>query len=149
MRISDTSIRRPVFAVMLIGALVTLGLISLGRLGIDLFPRVEFPYVAVTTVLEGATPKTVETEVSDVIEEHVNTISGIKTLKSVSSEGLSQVFVQFELEEDVDVKTQDVRDKVALARRELPNRICRGCRQGATSAPPRRRIGLPRGRTRA
>ena len=120
MQIADTSIRRPVFAVMLIGALVTLGWISLGRLGVDLFPKVEFPYVAVTTMLPGASPDAIETEVSDVIEEYVNRISGIKELRSVSSEGLSQVFIQFELEENVDIKAQDVRDKVALAQRDLP-----------------------------
>jgi HAE1 family hydrophobic/amphiphilic exporter-1 len=105
---------------MLIGALVTLGWISLGRLGVDLFPKVEFPYVAVTTTLPGSSPDAIETEVSDVIEEYVNRISGIKELRSVSSEGLSQVFIQFELEENVDIKAQDVRDKVALAQRELP-----------------------------
>jgi HAE1 family hydrophobic/amphiphilic exporter-1 len=105
---------------MLIGALVTLGWISLGRLGVDLFPKVEFPYVAVTTILPGASPDAIETEVSDVIEEYVNRISGIKELRSVSSEGLSQVFIQFELEENVDIKAQDVRDKVALAQRDLP-----------------------------
>jgi HAE1 family hydrophobic/amphiphilic exporter-1 len=105
---------------MLVGALVALGLISLGRLGVDLFPRVEFPVVTVTTVLEGGTPETVETEVTDVLEEHLNTISGIKTIGSSSSEGLSQIFVRFELDEDIDVKAQDVRDKVGIARRELP-----------------------------
>ena len=120
MRIADVSIQRPVFAVMVIGALVTLGWISVGRLGVDLFPRVEFPYVAVTTVLEGATPETVETEITDIVEEHINTIAGVKRLQSTSSEGLSQVFVEFELEENLDVKAQDVRDKVALARFELP-----------------------------
>lgn len=123
MRIADVSIRRPVFAVMLIGALVTLGWISLGRLGVDLFPKVEFPYVAVTTSLAGASPDAIETEVSDVVEEYVNRISGINELRSISSEGLSQVFIQFELEEDVDIKAQDVRDKVALALRELPQEV--------------------------
>lgn len=116
----DLSIKRAVLAVMLIGSLVVLGLISVGRLGVDLFPNVEFPYVAVTTTLEGASPDTMETEVSDVIEESVNTISGIKQLRSTSAEGLSQVFIEFELEEDVNVKAQDVRDKVNIARRDLP-----------------------------
>lgn len=120
MRIADVSIRRPVLAVMIIGSLVSLGWLSLDQIGVDLFPKVEFPYVAITTALPGASPEAVETAVSDVIEEYVNRISGIKELKSVSSEGLSQVFVQFELEEDVDVKAQDVRDKVALARLDLP-----------------------------
>ena len=102
MRIADFSIRRPVFAVMLNGALVALGLVSLGRLGTDLFPRVEFPFMAVTTLLEGATPETVESEVSDPIEEQLNTIGGVEELRSISSEGISQVFVQFALEEDTD-----------------------------------------------
>jgi hydrophobe/amphiphile efflux-1 (HAE1) family protein len=116
----DVSIRRPVFAVMIIGALVVLGIISIGRVGIDLFPNVEFPYVSVTTTLEGASPDTIESEVTDVIEESVNTISSIKQMKSVSAEGISQVFIEFELKEDVNVKAQDVRDKTALARRDLP-----------------------------
>jgi HAE1 family hydrophobic/amphiphilic exporter-1 len=119
-RIADFSIRRPVFAVMLIGALVLLGLVSLGRLGTDLFPRIEFPFMAVTTLLEGATPQTVESEISDPIEEQLNTIGGVEELRSVSSEGISQVFVQFALEEDADQRAQDVRDKVARARGDLP-----------------------------
>ena len=120
MRIANFSIRRPVFAAMLIGALVALGLVSLGRLGTDLFPRIEFPFMAVTTLLEGATPETVESEISDTIEEQLNTIGGVEELRSVSSEGISQVFVQFGLEEDADQRAQDVRDKVARARGDLP-----------------------------
>ncbi|MFZ3033659.1 MAG: efflux RND transporter permease subunit [Parvibaculum sp.] len=121
MWISDISIRRPVFAVMIIMALVVLGWISLGRLGVDLFPKVEFPVVSVTTTLEGASPDAVESDVSDPIEEEVNTTSGIDTLTSVSSEGISQVMIQFKLDENVDAKAQDVRDKVALARANLPD----------------------------
>lgn len=120
MWISEVSIRRPVFAVMLIAALVTLGWISLGRIGVDLFPRVEFPYVSVTTLLEGAAPETIETEVTDPIEEQVNTISGIESLRSISSEGHSAVNIEFGLDENVDVKAQDVRDKVSLALADLP-----------------------------
>lgn len=120
MWISDVSIRRPVFAVMVIGALVVLGWISLGRLGVDLFPKVEFPVVSVTTTLEGASPEAIESDVTDPIEEQVNTTSGIETLSSTSAEGLSQVVIQYELDENVDVKAQDVRDKVALARARLP-----------------------------
>lgn len=120
MWISDVSIRRPVFAVMLVGAFVVLGWISLGRIGVDLFPRVEFPFVSVTTLLEGAAPETIETEVTDSMEEQVNTISGIKSLRSISSEGHSAVNIEFGLDEIVDVKAQDVRDKVALAIGDLP-----------------------------
>ncbi|MEN3951396.1 efflux RND transporter permease subunit [Iodidimonas sp. SYSU 1G8] len=120
MGLADFCIRRPVFAVMLIAGLVALGWLSIGRVGIDLFPRVEYPFIAVSTVLEGATPETVETEVTDALEEKLNTISGIKTLRSVSSEGLSQIFLEFELNENVDVKSQEVRDRIALARADIP-----------------------------
>lgn len=121
MWISDISIRRPVFAVMIIAALVVLGWISLGRLGVDLFPKVEFPMVSVTTVLDGASPDAIESDISDPIEEEVNTTSGIDTLTSISSEGLSQVMIMYKLDEDIDVKAQDVRDKVARARANLPD----------------------------
>ena len=114
------SIRRPVFALMLNLALVVLGLVSLNRLNVDLNPDVEVPFVTVTTVLEGASPETVETEVTDILEEQINTIEGIRDLSSVSSEGVSQVFVEFETDYDVDVKAQQVREKVAPVRAELP-----------------------------
>ena len=120
MWISDLSIRRPVLAVMLIGALVALGWVSLQRIGVDLFPRVEFPYVTVQTVLEGASPDAVETDITDTIEAQVNTISGIKSLTSQSFEGASQIMIEFGLSENGDVKAQDVRDKVNLAIRDLP-----------------------------
>ena len=120
MWLSDLSIRRPVLAVMLIGALVALGWVSLQRIGVDLFPRVEFPYVTVQTVLEGASPDAIETDVTDTIEGQVNTISGIKSLTSQSFEGASQIMIEFGLSENGDVKAQDVRDKVNLAIRDLP-----------------------------
>ncbi|MFN9357425.1 MAG: efflux RND transporter permease subunit [Alphaproteobacteria bacterium] len=120
MWISDLSIRRPVLAVMLIGALVALGWVSLQRIGVDLFPRVEFPYVTIQTVLEGASPDAVETDVTDTIEAQVNTIGGIKSLTSQSFEGASVIMIEFGLSENGDIKAQDVRDKVNLALRDLP-----------------------------
>ncbi len=114
------SIRRPVFALMLNVALVALGLVSLNRLNVDLNPDVEVPFLTVTTVLEGASPETVETEVTDILEEQINTIEGIRDLSSVSSEGVSQVFVEFETSYDVDIKAQQVREKVAPVRADLP-----------------------------
>jgi HAE1 family hydrophobic/amphiphilic exporter-1 len=119
-RLADTSIRRPVFAVMLIAALVGMGLVAIPRLGVELFPRVEFPMVTVTTVLEGASPETVEREVTQPLEEAVNTIEGIRTLRSASADSISQLFVEFDLEYDVQQKAQDVRDKVSAARGEIP-----------------------------
>ncbi|HKJ23346.1 MAG TPA: efflux RND transporter permease subunit, partial [Myxococcota bacterium] len=123
MRLADVCIRRPVFAVMLIGGLAVLGLVSIPRLGLDLFPRVEFPVVTVTTVLEGASPETVEREVTQILEESINTIEGINSLRSASSDSLSLVFVEFELEYDVRDKAQEVRDKVSSVRGELPRDV--------------------------
>jgi len=122
-KIADVSIRRPVFAVMLIGALVGLGLVSIPRLGIDLWPRVEFPLVTVQTVLPGAAPETVEREVTQILEESINTIEGIRLLRSASSDSLSLIFVEFELEYDVQQKVQEVRDRVDAVRGDLPDDI--------------------------
>jgi HAE1 family hydrophobic/amphiphilic exporter-1 len=122
-RLPDACIRRPVFAVMLVGGLVVLGLVALPRLGLDLYPRVEFPMITVSTVLEGAAPETMEREVSQVLEESINTIEGIRLLRSSSSDSLSVVFVEFELEYDVQLKAQEVRDKVAEVRGELPRDV--------------------------
>ncbi len=123
MRISETSIRRPVFASMIVLALVVFGITSYRTIGVNLFPDVDIPVVTVTVPYEGADPETVESKVTEKIEEAVNTISGIKTLRSESLEGMSQVFVEFELEEDIDVVSQDVRDKVASVRGDLPLEI--------------------------
>lgn len=123
MTLSDTAIRRPVFAVMLIGGLVLLGVISAGRLGLDLYPRVEFPFVIVTTSLDGAAPETVEREVTQVLEESINTIEGIRSLRSASSDSLSLLFVEFELECDVGEKAQEVRDKISAVRADLPREV--------------------------
>lgn len=120
MRVSDFCIQRPIFTLMLIAALVVFGLTAYSTLGVSLFPDVDFPIVTITVVYEGADPETVETDVTDVIEEAVNTISGIKSLRSESAEGLAQIFVEFELERHVDVASQDVRDKVAAIRADLP-----------------------------
>ena len=123
MGIVNTSIRRPVFAVMMIAALVGLGWISVGRLGVDLFPNVEFPYVSITITLEGASPETIESEVTDIIEENINTIEGIESLQSFSNEGVSSILIVFTLASDINVKVQDVRDKVQLALADLPSDI--------------------------
>jgi HAE1 family hydrophobic/amphiphilic exporter-1 len=122
-RLADVSIRRPVFAVMLIGGLVVLGLVSIPRLGVDLWPRVEFPMVTVQTVLVGAAPETMELEVTEILEESINTIEGIRSLRSDSSDSLSLLYVEFELEYDVQEKAQQVRDKVAAVRDELPDDV--------------------------
>jgi len=121
MSIADVSIRRPVLAVMLVGALVALGWLSFSRLGVDLFPNVEFPYISVTTTLEGASPETIESEVTDIIEEYVSTIAGLRQLRSTSTEGVSQVVLEFELGENIAEKSEDVRDKISRAISDLPS----------------------------
>ena len=116
-------VRRPVFASVLIIALVVVGGVGYTRLGVDRYPRVDFPTVAVVTRLPGAAPEEVETEVTDKIEESINTIAGIDDLQSVSAEGISQVFVTFILEKNVDVAAQEVRDKVNRVLADLPREI--------------------------
>jgi HAE1 family hydrophobic/amphiphilic exporter-1 len=118
--LSGVSIRRPVFAAMLVLGLVILGLVSLDRLEMQMDPDIEFPLVYVVTELRGASPETVEREVTDVLEEHINAIEGIRTLGSLSSQGRSRIAIEFGLQYDVDVKAQEVRDKVDLARALLP-----------------------------
>ncbi len=120
MWVSNTSIRQPVFASMVISALIVFGIVSYRALGIDLFPKIDFPIVTVTAVLPGADPETVETDVTERLEEALNTIGGIKSLRSTSSEGVSIIVIEFDLERDVDAAAQDVRDKVSSTRRLLP-----------------------------
>jgi len=112
MNLADVSIKRPVFATMMVMALVVFGAFSYFRLGVDLFPNVDFPIVTVNTRLRGASPEEIETSITKPIEEAVNTISGIDEMNSTSFEGMSQVVVMFKLEKSVDVAAQEVRDKV-------------------------------------
>src|SRR5258706_34028 len=116
-------VRRPVFASVLILALSVIGIFGFTQLGIDQFPNVDFPTILVTTHLPGAAPEQVESEVTDQIEEAVNTISGIDTLTSTSSEGVTQVGVAFNLEKNADVATQEVRDRVNRILPLLPRTI--------------------------
>ncbi len=113
-------VQRPVFATVLSLTLLVLGVAGYLGLGVDRFPNVEFPMVTVATVYAGATPEEVETEITDEIEQQVNTIGGIETLSSTSAEGLSLVMIQFSLEKDADVAAEEVRSKVALAISHLP-----------------------------
>jgi hydrophobic/amphiphilic exporter-1 (mainly G- bacteria), HAE1 family len=119
-KIAEISIRRPVFAVMMIAALLVFGLVSYPRIGVDLFPNVEFPVVTVTVVYPGADPSSMESKVADPIEEALNTMSGIKILRSVNLESVTQVIVQFELEVDREVAIQEVRDRLSAVTRQLP-----------------------------
>ncbi len=121
--LAEICIKRPVFACVLVLSLVVVGAFSYFQLGVDRFPRVEFPNVSITTRLTGAAPEDVETEITDKIERAVNTIAGIDELRSVSAEGVSQVFIQFQMEKNIDVAAQEVRDKINQILADLPRDI--------------------------
>src|SRR5215468_4872397 len=119
--LANVSVRRPVFATVLMLGVVVIGLVGYFQLGVDRFPKVDFPTIAVITRLPGAAPKEVESDVSMKIEEAVNTIGGIDELRSESNEGVSQVFVTFVLEKDIEVAAQEVRDRVSTIVGDLPS----------------------------
>lgn len=123
MKLADVSIERPVFATMMIFALVVLGLFSYLKLNIDQYPDVDFPYVTATTVLPGAGPEQIETDVTKKIEDAVNTIAGIDHIQSVSQENVSVVIISFKLEVDGKQAAQEVREKIAAIRADLPDDI--------------------------
>ncbi|MDH4226204.1 MAG: efflux RND transporter permease subunit [Deltaproteobacteria bacterium] len=123
MFLPEMSIRRPVTTFVIMAAIILFGVISLVRLGIDQFPKVEMPTVTVTTLLEGASPDIVEENVTDIIEEEVATLEGVKKVTSISSHGASIVTIEFELDRDIDLAAQDVRDRVAGAARRLPDDV--------------------------
>ncbi len=118
--LAEICVKRPVFATMLILSLVVVGAFSFFSLGVDLFPEVDFPTITITTINPGASPVEVETEVTETIEEAVNTVSGIDELRSTSLEGVSRVFVQFQLEKDVNIASQEVQNKIQTVIPRLP-----------------------------
>jgi HAE1 family hydrophobic/amphiphilic exporter-1 len=108
---------------MVMLALVVFGTLGYTRLGVDLFPTMEFPVLTVTAELEGADPEGMEEDVTDVLEEQLNTIAGVRSIKSTSFQGTSVIAVEFVLGTDLDIVAQEVRDKVASVRRFLPEEI--------------------------
>jgi len=120
MKLSETSIQRPVLASMISAALVLFGVIGYTRLSVRELPDIDPPIISVSTTLPGANAQVVETAVTDVLEEELSTIQGIRTLSSSSSEENSQITLEFNLDRPVDVAAQDVRDKVSRVRGRLP-----------------------------
>jgi hydrophobic/amphiphilic exporter-1 (mainly G- bacteria), HAE1 family len=118
--LAEVCVKRPVLATMLIMSLVVVGAFSFLSLGVDLFPKIDFPTITVTVINPGASPTEVETEITEKVEEAVNTISGIDEMRSTSIEGISQVFVQFVLEKNVDVAAQEVENRVQTVIPNLP-----------------------------
>nr|WP_052236315.1 efflux RND transporter permease subunit [Candidatus Protochlamydia amoebophila] len=121
MNLPDLSVKRPVFISMIMLALVVFGTIAFKELGVDLFPKIDFPVITVISTLPGADPETMEKSVTEIIEEAVSNISSIKHLRSTSAEGISQIIVEFDLDKNVDIAYQEVQAKIGTVRQELPN----------------------------
>ncbi len=113
-------IRQPIFAAMIILSLVVVGAASYMRLGVDRFPSVDLPTVRVLTFLPGASPEEVESQISQRLEDAINTVEGISQLWSISGLGSSIIIITFNLERDIETATQDVRDRIATTLRDLP-----------------------------
>src|SRR3984893_9371519 len=121
--LASLCVKRPVFATVLILSLIVVGAFSFTKLGVDRFPKIDSPTIVITTVQPGAAPEQIETEITDKIEEGVNTISGIDEMRSFSSEGIWQVIISFLLGKTTDVAAQEVRDKVNGVLPLLPKTI--------------------------
>lgn len=119
-KLAEICIRRPVFAAMIVLALVVVGAASYFRLGVDRFPSVDLPTVTIRTSLPGASSEEIETLVSQPIEEAVNTVDGIDELRSVSASGVSIVIATFKLNRNLETAAQDVRDRVSGVINQLP-----------------------------
>jgi hydrophobe/amphiphile efflux-1 (HAE1) family protein len=121
--LAEICVRRPVFASVLSLVILVVGGVFYTQLGVDQYPKIDIPVIIVLTTLPGSSPEDVEREISDKIEGAVNTINGIDELRSISSEGVSQVIIQFVLEKNVDVAAQEVQQKINGVLAELPEGI--------------------------
>ncbi len=118
-----TFITRPVFTGMLALTVLVFGIVAYPRIGVDQYPDVDFPVVTVLTILPGADPEAIEKTVTEPLEEALNTVPGLATLRSLNVESVSQIIVEFDLGRNVDVAAQDVRDKVQATLAKLPREI--------------------------
>ena len=123
MNLASLSIKRPTFVFSLLFAFIIVGVILMSRMPVRLMPNVEYPFVVVRVTYSGAGPEEIESRVSRLIENSMSSVSGIKTITSISADGASQVFAEFELSKDPDIAVQEVRDKIAAARRRFPDDV--------------------------
>ncbi len=123
MTLSDLSIRKPVFAWMLMAAMIIFGWISFNRMGISQMPDVDFPVVTVQVTLDGAAPEVMETDVVDIIEDAVMNVQGVVNVTSNSKNGSASISVEFELDRNIDAALQEVQTKIAQAQRLLPREM--------------------------
>lgn len=120
MKLSDISIERPVFATMMSLALVLFGVLGYQRLTVRELPDIDAPIISVSTSLRGANPRVMESSVTDILEEELSSVEGLRTLTSTSREQSSNIVLEFTLDRDVETAAQDVRDKVSRVRGRLP-----------------------------
>ena len=120
MFLSDLSIKKPILTTMVVLSLVVLGIYSTSRLGIDIMPKIDFPYVSITVIYPGAGPEEIETLILKPVEDEVGSLAGIQNIYSFASEGVANVVLEFSLGVDVDVAATDVRDKLSLVSSSLP-----------------------------
>ncbi|MDP8207659.1 MAG: efflux RND transporter permease subunit [Candidatus Electryonea clarkiae] len=123
MKLADISIKRPVMMTMVIMTFVVVGIFSLGRLGLDLMPDIDFPFISVVTIYPGAGPEEIEKLLNELMEEEISSISGVKNTFSTAQEGVSIIFAEFQLGQDVDIAAIDVKDKIDGIRFQLPDDI--------------------------
>ena len=123
MTLSDTSIKNPVFAWMLMAALIVFGAISFQRMGVSQMPDVDFPVVSVTLSWEGTAPEVMETDVVDVVEDAITSVQGVRDISSSTRQGQATITVEFELGRDIDVALQEVQTKIAQAQLRLPREM--------------------------
>src|SRR5207249_11445932 len=120
-KLSEVSIQRPVLATVMSLAILLFGVLSFTFLPVREYPDIESPVVSVTTFYRGANPQVVETEITDVLEEQLSTIEGVKVMTSSSQEQVSSITIEFQLRRDVDKAANDVRDRVSRVRGDLPS----------------------------
>src|SRR6185503_1391094 len=123
MTLSDISIKKPVFAWMLMAGLLVFGAISYSLMGISQLPDVDFPVITITVPWAGANPDVMETAVADIIESAVMSVDGVQLVQSTSQQGQTQIVIQFTLQQDINVALQLVQTKVSQAQKNLPQTI--------------------------
>ncbi|HEY0192640.1 MAG TPA: efflux RND transporter permease subunit, partial [Kofleriaceae bacterium] len=134
--LANIAVRRPVFATVLILVLLVVGWVGYRSLGVDKFPKVDFPAITIITPYPGASPGAVETDVTQKVEEAVNTVSGLDTITSTSTEGVSLVIAQFNLEVDPDKASNDINEHLATVLRDLPPGLRPEVRKADPDAAP-------------
>lgn len=120
MSLYQLSVQRPVLATVMSIIIVIFGAVSFDRLGVREYPSVDPPIISVSTIYTGASPEVIESQITEPLEENLNSVAGIRTLTSVSREGRSTITVEFDIGADLEVAANDVRDKVSSAQRDLP-----------------------------